>query len=78
MAAHASIAPGLVLSSATCKRKIAHHSVCFVDDNDGQVSAEHKSVNPVVETTEKLQDSSQKWSNLINITGHSLALHKIN
>ena len=27
---------------------------------------------------EKLQDSSQKWSNLINLSGHSLALHKLN
>ena len=72
------LSPHSILSSATCKRKIAHHSVCFVDDNDGQVLAKHKSANPIVETVGKLQNSSQKWSNLINLTGHSLALHKIN
>ena len=78
LAAHTSIALGIVLSSATCKGRIAHHSVCFVDDTDGQVSVKHNSASPVVETVGKLQNSSQKWSNLINLTGHFLALHKPN
>lgn len=74
--AHAMGAPGLTLSSPDGSRKINRHNVCFVDDNDGLVSADHDSELPEDETREKMQYSSQRWNNLANLLNQTVAFHK--
>ena len=74
--AHSSIAPGLNLPSCTGKRAISHHSLGYVDDTEGHVSADHDSPHPIVELIAKLSESGQKYCNLQALTGGASALHK--
>ena len=73
---HPSIAPGLNLPSCTGKRAISHHSLGYVDDTEGHVSADHDSPHPIVELIAKLSESGQKYCNLQALTGGASALHK--
>ena len=74
--AHTNIAPGLELKSCTGRRSICHNNIAFVDDTDGRVSAATDSEHPTGDVISAIQDSAQKWSDLVNITGGSLAMHK--
>ena len=51
--AHASIAPGLKMESCTLKHKVKHHSIAFVDNVTGRVTAglPNKGVDPEQEDT---------------------------
>ena len=75
--AHLTIAPGLTLTSCTGKRVIKHNHVSFVDDADGHVSAPGNSENPMGECIENMQQSANAWNQLVDLSGHSLALHKM-
>ncbi|KAL7528483.1 hypothetical protein ACHAXR_002471 [Thalassiosira sp. AJA248-18] len=76
--AHASIAPGLTMESCTGKRSIKRHSVAYVDDTDENVTVDRDSEFPIHQAVRRGQKSAQIWSNLANITGHSMALQKTN
>ena len=80
MSAHESIAPGLHMDSCTKERSIKRNNAGYVDDNDGHVSAEHDTPPEQQESVikERLQRSGQIWNDLFDISGGSLALHKIN
>ena len=74
--AHRRIAPGLHLPSCTEERAIDHNNAAFVDDTDGHASATRNSETPIRDVVQKLQRSGQIWSELMDITGGSIALHK--
>lgn len=75
--AHLAIAPGLTLASCISKRVIKHNHVSFVDDADGHALAPCSSEDPVGECIDNMQQSANAWNQLVDLSGHSLALHKM-
>ena len=73
---HAALAPGLQLNSCTKQRSMKRHNICYVDDNDGQTSAQPESEDPMAEVLSHLDQSTQLWSDITNFTGQTLAFHK--
>lgn len=74
--AHAMGCDGLCLSNPAKTRQIKRHNVCFVDDNDGLVSADHESEDPVGEAKCKMKVSSQRWYDLTDLANQKVAFHK--
>ena len=74
--AHKSFTPGLTLESPTMTRAIKHHSIAYVDDADGHVSADITSQDPTSEAVTQMHKSAQGWNDVNNLTGGSLAYHK--
>ena len=74
--AHKSFSPGLTLESPTMTRAIRHHSIAYVDDADGHVSADITSQDPTSEAVTQMHKSAQGWNDVNNLTGGSLAYHK--
>lgn len=53
--------------------------ISFADDTDGQVSKATTAPDPIPTVVKELTaDSAQIWSNLVNIYGALIALHKCN
>jgi hypothetical protein len=75
---HAQIAPGLRLNSCQGDGCIHRHNVSYVDDNDGNVSADHQLDFDAAlqEVIGNLRESSQMWNTLVEFTGQSVSLHK--
>jgi hypothetical protein len=67
---------GLELKSPDRTKCIKRHNVCFVDDNDGLISADHDSELPTDEAKDKMQHSAQQWNNIVNIPHQTVAFHK--
>ncbi|KAL7504284.1 hypothetical protein ACHAXN_004116, partial [Cyclotella atomus] len=76
--AHAMGTAGLELCSPDRSRVIKRHNVCFVDDNDGLVSADPDSELPIDEAKSKMQHSAQRWNKLVNTVSQTVAFHKSN
>ncbi|KAL7505232.1 hypothetical protein ACHAXN_004474 [Cyclotella atomus] len=74
--AHAMGTSGLELKSPDRTKCIKCHNVCFVDDNNGLVSADHDSELPTDEAKDKMQHSAQRWNNIVNIPHQTVAFHK--
>ena len=56
---HAALAPGLELHGCFRERMMKCHNVSYVDDNDGNVSADYNSERPMDELIEKMRLSSK-------------------
>jgi len=56
---HAALAPGLELHGCFRERMMKRHNVSYVDDNDGNVSADYNSERPMDELIEKMRLSSK-------------------
>jgi hypothetical protein len=74
--AHMALAAGLCIHSPSMRRAISHNSIAFADNTDGHVSIASDSPNAIQDMIEKLQHSAQTWSNLVDICGGLVALHK--
>ena len=66
----------MCLCNPTKSRKIRRCNTQFVDDCDGWASARHDSDDPIGEALDKMQADAQRWNNLNNITGQTVAFHK--
>ena len=73
---HAALAPGLELHGCFRERIMKRHNVSYVDDNDGNVSADYNSERPLDELIEKMRLSSKIWNETVRYSGQSLAYHK--
>jgi len=73
---HAALAPGLELHGCFRERMMKCHNVSYVDDNDGNVSADYNSERPMDELIEKMRLSSKIWNETVRYSGQSLAYHK--
>jgi len=78
LTAHSNLTNGLHIVSPALHRSIRHHSISFADDTDGQVSKPPTEPDPIPAVVKDLQTSAQVWSNLVNICGGLIALHKCN
>jgi len=76
--AHESLTNGLHITSPSLQHSIHHHSTAFADDTDGQESCPLNTPNPVTAVKDNLQHSAQIWSNLVQICGGRIDLHKCN
>jgi hypothetical protein len=76
--AHSQMTEGLTIDSPNLHRSISRHNVSFADDTDGQVSRPPDHPHPIPEVVAGLQHSAQTWSNLVQICGGLIALHKCN
>ena len=74
---HASIAPGLEMHSCNLEHKVQHHSIAFVDDVDGHVTANPDSEDCARDIVAHLNRAGAIWNNLFEIAGQSIALHKV-
>ena len=82
--AHASIAPGLEMDSCNLEHKVKHHSIAFVDNVDGRVTAgppkeqlEPKEEDTASKIVANLNRAGAIWNSLLEIAGQSAALHKL-
>ena len=66
---HRELAPGLNLRSCARDREIVHNNALYLDDNNGHVSVTYREDNEYGYVIEGLTVSSEKWSNLIQVTG---------
>jgi hypothetical protein len=76
--AHKALTHGVQLYSPNMQREIQHSSVAFADDTDGQESIPTEEEDAILKVTRQLQHSAQTWSNLVQICGGLIALHKCN
>ncbi|KAL7552654.1 hypothetical protein ACHAWF_015884 [Thalassiosira exigua] len=74
--AHATMVKGLEIPSPNGGRVMKRHNVSYADDNNGHVSADPHSMEPVMEVAHMLQESAQAWSDLTALTGGLISLHK--
>ncbi len=73
---HESLAPGLELHGCFRERLMKRNNVSYVDDNDGNVSADYGSDRPLDELIERMKLSSTIWNEVVRYSGQSLAYHK--
>ncbi len=76
--AHNALNNGVHINSPNMQREIRHSSVAFADDTDGQESRPTEDDNAISTVISNLQHSAQTWSNLVQICGGLIALHKCN
>ena len=76
--AHKSLTTGLRLPNPAGTRAITHHSVSFADDTDNHANVPSDGQNPTLEAVKKGEHSAQTWSNIVDICGGLIALHKCN
>lgn len=76
--AHKEMTNGLYITSPSMKREIKHSSVAFADDTDGQESRPTEEEDAISTVIRNLEHSAQTWSNLVQICGGLIALHKCN
>ena len=74
--AHKKGAHGMELQNPTGSRKIKRCNTQFVDDDDGWASAPSDSEFPTSETVRRMQQDAQRWNNINNIPGQTIAFHK--
>ncbi|KAL7544883.1 hypothetical protein ACHAWF_012867 [Thalassiosira exigua] len=74
--AHSTMVKGLEIPSPDGSRAMKRHNVSYADDNNGHVSADFHSLEPVKEVAYLLQESAQAWNDLTALTGGLIALHK--
>ncbi|NCG03282.1 MAG: hypothetical protein GWP22_07470, partial [Actinomycetales bacterium] len=75
---HDRLAPGLTLKSPALAREIKHNNIIDVNDNDGHVSADPTSEDPVGDVLRDNAISAQMWRDLTELTGGLVAMHKCN
>ena len=75
---HDRVAPGLCMKSPNLDREIKHNNIIYVDDNDGHVTADPASEDPVADVLRDNAISAQVWRDLVDITGGLVAMHKCN
>ncbi|KAL7430492.1 hypothetical protein ACHAXH_001865 [Discostella pseudostelligera] len=76
--AHKTLTTGLSLPNPNGSRIITHHSVSFADDTDNPTNKDTSGPNPILQAVKTCEKSAQIWSNLVNICGGLIALHKCN
>lgn len=76
--AHKEMTNGLYIASPNMQREIRHSSVAFADDTDGQESRPTEEEDAISTVIQNLAQSAQIWSNLVQICGGLIALHKCN
>jgi hypothetical protein len=74
--AHCSLTRGLHIPNPSNTRAITHHSVSFADDTDNHTNTDSDGKNPVDTVIQACEHSAQTWSNLVDICGGLIALHK--
>jgi hypothetical protein len=76
--AHNSLVAGVQIHSPNMQREIKHSSVAFADDTDGQESRPTEDDDAISRVIQNLGHSAQTWSNIVQICGGLVALHKCN
>jgi hypothetical protein len=76
--AHRQLAPGLHLRSPSLLRAIRRTSLSYADDTDGQVSTDTTDATQLSDVVEDLRQNAQTWSNIADLCGGLIALHKCN
>ena len=76
--AHKAMTTGLCIHSPNMSRVIQHSNISFADDTDGQESQLTTEIDAISTVVANLQHNAQKWSNLVQICGGLIALHKCN
>jgi hypothetical protein len=74
--AHEMKAYGMLLQNPNGTRRIKRCNTQFVDDDDGWASAPFDSEHPRSETIRRMQHDAQRWNNINNIPGQTIAFHK--
>ena len=74
--AHEKGAYGMYLQNPDGSRNIKRCNTQFVDDDDGWASAPFDSEHPLSETVRRMQHDAQRWNNINNIPGQTIAFHK--
>ena len=74
--AHEAGAYGMCLENPTKTRRIKRCNTQFVDDDDGWASAPFDHETALSETMRRLQHDAQRWNNIVNIPGQTIAFHK--
>ena len=75
---HRTLTTGLHIRNPLLTRAIAHHAVSFADDTDSQESLPPGDPDPIPTVVQSLQHNAQVWSNLVQMCGGLIALHKCN
>lgn len=76
--AHESLVSGIHIHSPNMEREIQHSSIAFADDTDGQESCPTEEDDAMLKVIQQLRHSAQTWSNIVQICGGLIALHKCN
>jgi hypothetical protein len=76
--AHKALTIGLHIHSPNMTREIRHSNISFADDTDGQESCPTMETDTILTVVANLQHNAQTWSNLVQICGGLIALHKCN
>ena len=75
---HRQLAPGLHLTSPSLGRSIRRTCLSYADDTDGQVSVDTDGLTSLSDLIELLRVNAQTWSNIADMCGGLIALHKCN
>ena len=73
---HSKGAYGMCLNNPVKTRQIKRCNTQFVDDNDGWASAPFDCDHPHQETVRRMRHDAQRWNNINNIPGQTVAFHK--
>lgn len=76
--AHKHLTHGVHIHSPDMQREIAHSSIAFADDTDGQETSDTTDPDAIDNVVRQLGNSAQTWSNIVQICGGLIALHKCN
>lgn len=76
--AHQRLAPGLQIVSPSLRRSIQRTSLSYADDTDGLISEDTSPTTSISAVVEQLRQNAQGWSDLADICGGLIALHKCN
>lgn len=76
--AHKVLTEGVHIHSPNMQRDIRHSSIAFADDTDGQETTPTDEPTAIHTVVRKLEHSAQTWSNIVQICGGLIALHKCN
>jgi hypothetical protein len=74
--AHSQRAFGMCINNPTRTRRIQRCNTQFVDDCDGWTNAPHYAQDQESITMERLRADAQRWNNLNNIPGQTIAFQK--
>jgi hypothetical protein len=74
--AHIALTTGLHIPNPLGTHAISHHSVAFADDTDNHINSDSNDIYAIIRAIESCEHSAQVWSNIVDLCGGLIALHK--